>query len=108
MFPLASFERKVNAWQASFTEVNFSSDHFCLNFILRIADNKEDGGSFAEYLVADAALVISLPDRLAFEEAATIPIGALTACHTLYESLQLTILKAPLKERTPVSFDFRL
>jgi hypothetical protein len=78
---------------------------FLLNFHFRTADSKEEGGAFAEYVVADAALVLSLPDRLTFGDAATIPVAAFTACQTLYESLKLPTPKTPSKEPVPVSFD---
>ena len=40
-------------------------------------------GAFAEYAVADAALVVPKPSGLSFEQAAAIPMAALTALHAI-------------------------
>ncbi|KAJ7116394.1 chaperonin 10-like protein [Mycena epipterygia] len=46
----------------------------------------ETGGSFAEYCVADAAVLISLPDALGFEDAAGLGLAAFTAAQALWIS----------------------
>ena len=40
-------------------------------------------GAFAEYAVADAALVVPKPAGLSFEQAAAIPMAAVTALHAI-------------------------
>jgi NADPH:quinone reductase-like Zn-dependent oxidoreductase len=42
-------------------------------------------GSFAEYAVADETQVVRKPDRLTFEEAAAVPIAAVTAYQGLHD-----------------------
>ncbi len=42
-------------------------------------------GSFAHYATTDAELMVRMPERLTFEEAATIPINFLTAYIALHE-----------------------
>ena len=44
-------------------------------------------GGFSEYVVADAKLVIPIPDTWSFEDAAQISVASLTACQCLYQSL---------------------
>ncbi|KAJ7661573.1 chaperonin 10-like protein [Mycena polygramma] len=46
-------------------------------------------GSYAEYLVADAALVLAMPDNMTFEHAAQLGIACLTTCQCLYQCLGL-------------------
>lgn len=48
-----------------------------------------NNGSFAEYLVVDAELIISIPDTWTFEEAAQLGIACYTACQSLYRVLGL-------------------
>ncbi|THU83296.1 GroES-like protein [Dendrothele bispora CBS 962.96] len=48
-------------------------------------------GSFAEYLVSPAHLLIKIPDHLSFENAAQVPIASLTACQCLFKSLSLPV-----------------
>lgn len=50
---------------------------------------RPDVGAFADYVVAEADFVIELPDGLDFDEAATLPIGILTAGLALYKTLKL-------------------
>jgi NADPH:quinone reductase-like Zn-dependent oxidoreductase len=69
----------------------------------RIAYRTEFGGAFAEYVVADADLVISLPDHVSFEDGATVPLASLTACQMLYQSLNLPTSRTPLTDPLPVS-----
>ncbi|KAF9045142.1 chaperonin 10-like protein [Panaeolus papilionaceus] len=46
-------------------------------------------GSFSEYLVADPALVFSLPDDITFEDAAQLGTSCIAACQALYQVLDL-------------------
>lgn len=46
-------------------------------------------GSFAEYAIAPAHMVFHIPDTMAFEEAATIPLAAHTAALALYIDLKV-------------------
>ncbi|KAJ7678498.1 dehydrogenase [Mycena rosella] len=48
--------------------------------------DEETGGAFAEYCVADAQVLISLPDSLGFEAAAGLGLAALTAAQALWIS----------------------
>ncbi|WP_413160471.1 SDR family NAD(P)-dependent oxidoreductase [Capilliphycus salinus ALCB114379] len=41
-------------------------------------------GSFSQFVTVNAAIVAKIPDRLSFEEAATIPVTFLTAYYTLH------------------------
>ncbi len=43
-------------------------------------------GTYAEYVVAKAGSVVPIPDNLSFEQAATVPLGALTAWHVVEEA----------------------
>jgi NADPH:quinone reductase-like Zn-dependent oxidoreductase len=44
------------------------------------------GGSYSEYLVAPAHMLITLPDFYSFEDAAQLGISAFTTCQMLWES----------------------
>jgi len=46
-------------------------------------------GSFAEYVVADAQVIISVPDNISFEDAPQFGIAGYTALQTLYQSQSL-------------------
>jgi len=59
------------------------------------AYKEEEGGSFAEYVAAPANLLIPLPDHLSYEDGSGLALCALTACQTLYQSLEVPILKTP-------------
>lgn len=50
---------------------------------------REPHGSFAEYAVAPASTTFAIPDKTSFEEAATIPLAAMTAAVGLFSSLGL-------------------
>ncbi|KAJ7839262.1 chaperonin 10-like protein [Mycena olivaceomarginata] len=52
-------------------------------------------GAYAEYVVADAALVIALPDDMTFENAAQLGVASLTTCQCLYQCLRLPTPLAP-------------
>ncbi|KAF7330297.1 Zinc-binding oxidoreductase [Mycena venus] len=48
--------------------------------------DEETGGSFAEYCVADAHVLVSLPDSVTFEDAAGLGLAAFTAAEALWIS----------------------
>ncbi|KAG6850397.1 hypothetical protein H0H93_013952, partial [Arthromyces matolae] len=50
------------------------------------AENRRPGG-FAQYAILEADLAIRIPSQLSFEEAATIPLCALTAAQMLFITL---------------------
>ncbi|KAI8920881.1 chaperonin 10-like protein [Powellomyces hirtus] len=60
------------------------------------------GGSYAEYAVAWEHTTFHLPEKTSFEEAATIPLAALTAALGLYDRLRLPLPWWPLTEPTPL------
>ncbi|KAJ3891284.1 dehydrogenase [Lentinula edodes] len=49
----------------------------------------ENGGTFAEYCVADAMLLVDIPDDMSFESASTLGLAAFTACQVLWQSQKL-------------------
>ncbi|THV03079.1 dehydrogenase [Dendrothele bispora CBS 962.96] len=67
-----------------------------------VRGGQHQGGAFAEYCVADAELVISLPDGLSFEEASSVGFAGLTACQALWQSQRLPTPNEPAKESFPV------
>jgi NADPH:quinone reductase-like Zn-dependent oxidoreductase len=46
-------------------------------------------GAFAEFVVAQAGLLFRLPDIISFEEGAQMGVACMTACYSLYLSLDL-------------------
>jgi len=64
------------------------------------------GGTFAEYTLADARVVISIPESLSFEDAATLGLAGYTACQTLWQSLTLPTPLEPTKGHLPVCIEF--
>ncbi len=58
----------------------------------------KENGSFAEYAVAPDWTTFHIPHNLSFEEAATLPVAALTAAIALYADLRLS---APYEARKP-------
>ncbi|KAJ7910296.1 chaperonin 10-like protein [Mycena leptocephala] len=46
-------------------------------------------GAYAEYVAVDAALVIAIPDKVTFENAAQLGVACFTVCQTLYQCLGL-------------------
>lgn len=48
-----------------------------------------DSGSYAEYALASTKQIAPKPERLTFEEAASVPIGAVTAWRALFEAAQI-------------------
>ncbi|KAL0940299.1 quinone oxidoreductase [Colletotrichum truncatum] len=59
-------------------------------------------GSFAEYSVAWARSSFHLPGHVTFEEAATVPLAAMTAALGLYQNLQLPLPWKPAAEALPL------
>jgi NADPH2:quinone reductase len=57
-----------------------------------------DNGSFAEYAIAPDWTTFHLPQHVSFEEAATMPLAALTAAMALYVDMKLP---APYDHRKP-------
>ncbi|KAJ3843109.1 chaperonin 10-like protein [Lentinula raphanica] len=49
----------------------------------------KDGGAFAAYCVADATMLVDLPDDMSFESASTIGLAAFTACQVLWQTQKL-------------------
>jgi len=63
----------------------------------------EIGGTFAEYCLADAEVIISLPDDLSFEDAAGLGLAGFTACQTLWQSQKnLPTPSQPAQEPIPI------
>jgi len=63
---------------------------------------QHENGAFAEYIVAKAAVQTHIPEKLSFEEAATLPIGIITVGQGLYQSLKLPLPTEPSKDGTPL------
>ncbi|PWY91372.1 GroES-like protein [Aspergillus sclerotioniger CBS 115572] len=61
-----------------------------------------DDGAFAEYALALGDLQMAIPERLNFQEAATLGVGLLTIGQSLYQSLQLAPLDHPLTQPEPI------
>ncbi|KAG8525576.1 putative secondary metabolism biosynthetic enzyme [Bacidia gigantensis] len=59
-------------------------------------------GSFAEYALSFAHTTFHLPKKTSFEEAATIPLAAMTSAFGLYQGLDLPLPWHPAKERLPL------
>ncbi|KAF7358098.1 GroES-like protein [Mycena venus] len=55
-------------------------------------------GAYAEYVKADAALVIALPDDMTFENAAQLGVASLTVCQCLYQCFRLPTPLQPASE----------
>ncbi|KAJ9662570.1 hypothetical protein H2201_006058 [Coniosporium apollinis] len=60
------------------------------------------GGSYAEYALAWSHTTFHLPKHTSFEEAATIPLAALTAAVSLYAHHRLPAPWAPAQESIPL------
>ncbi|KAJ5691849.1 hypothetical protein N7462_001272 [Penicillium macrosclerotiorum] len=59
-------------------------------------------GGFAEYAIAHADSTFHIPDKTSFEEAATIPLAAMTAALGLYQNLNLPLPWNPTNEPLPL------
>ncbi|KAJ4123160.1 hypothetical protein NW768_009688 [Fusarium equiseti] len=60
------------------------------------------GGSYAEYALAPEHTTFHIPPSKSFEEAATIPLAALTAAVSLFHHLRLPAPWAPAVKPTPL------
>ncbi|KKZ59956.1 hypothetical protein EMCG_05247 [[Emmonsia] crescens] len=60
------------------------------------------GGSYAEYAIAWSHTTFLLPKHTSFEEAATIPLAALTAAISLYANHRLPFPWVPAQEPIPL------
>ncbi|KAJ3849982.1 dehydrogenase [Lentinula lateritia] len=56
-----------------------------------LGTSPENGDAFAEYCVADAMLLVDIPDDTSFESASTLGLAAFTACQILWQSQKLPI-----------------
>ncbi|KAF8154857.1 chaperonin 10-like protein [Crassisporium funariophilum] len=54
-----------------------------------IRGNINPNGAFAEYLLANAALVFKLPDEVPFEVGTQLGVSCIAACQSLYQTLHL-------------------
>jgi NADPH:quinone reductase-like Zn-dependent oxidoreductase len=61
------------------------------------------GGSFAEYCVVDAQVLIPIPDSLSYDDAAGVGMAGLTACQALWQNQDLPTPLNPISEPFPVS-----
>ncbi|KAK1672098.1 putative quinone oxidoreductase [Colletotrichum godetiae] len=59
-------------------------------------------GSYAEYSIAWAQSTFLIPEKTSFEEAATIPLAAMTAALALYQKLNLPLPWNPAKTVLPL------
>ncbi|KAJ5640176.1 uncharacterized protein N7484_008038 [Penicillium longicatenatum] len=59
-------------------------------------------GSYAEYAIAPAHTTFHLPAKTSFEEAATVPLAAMTAALGLYQRLDLPLPWNPTSEPLPL------
>ncbi|KAH8699104.1 chaperonin 10-like protein [Talaromyces proteolyticus] len=60
------------------------------------------GGSYAEYALAWASTTFHIPQKTSFEEAATIPLAAMTAALGVFSRLELPDPWVPSRQETPV------
>ncbi|KIW13878.1 hypothetical protein PV08_06659 [Exophiala spinifera] len=59
-----------------------------------------EDGAFAEYIVAKGDVQMKKPDRLTFEQAATVPLGSVTVGQGLYQkALELNLPTDPVKTK---------
>ncbi|KAJ8090398.1 hypothetical protein PM082_018994 [Marasmius tenuissimus] len=71
------------------------------SFVNACVDNTL-GGTFAEYTVADAQVVIPLPDHVSFEDASTLGLAGFTAAQCLWQYRDLSTPSEPAKEELPI------
>ncbi|KAJ3929536.1 MAG: dehydrogenase [Lentinula lateritia] len=62
----------------------------------------ENGGTFAEYCVADAMLLVDIPDDMSFESASTLGLAAFTACQVLWQFQKLPTPVDVAKDPFPI------
>ena len=60
------------------------------------------GGSYAEYALSWSHTTFHIPKKTSFEEAATIPLAAMTAAVGLYQRLSLPLPWHPTSEQMPL------
>ncbi|KAE8143716.1 hypothetical protein BDV38DRAFT_231971 [Aspergillus pseudotamarii] len=60
------------------------------------------GGSYAEYAIAWAHTTFHLPEKTSFEEAATVPLAAMTSAIGLFQELNLPLPWNPATESLPL------
>lgn len=70
--------------------------------VMAFHEMTKPGGSYAEYALAWQHTTAHIPEKTTFEEAATIPLAALTAVCGLYGKLDLPQPWAPAKEPIPL------
>lgn len=63
---------------------------------------RPDGGAFGEYVITKGDLVMKIPDRLSFEEAATLGVGIVTVGQGMYQEMPLPWPTEPLKEKKKI------
>jgi NADPH2:quinone reductase len=61
-----------------------------------------DHGSFAQYSIAPQHTTFHIPEKTSFEEAATLPLAAMTSVIGMFDRLQLPTPLAPAKEELPL------
>ncbi|RAK99955.1 zinc-binding alcohol dehydrogenase family protein [Aspergillus ibericus CBS 121593] len=61
-----------------------------------------EDGTFAEFIVVKGDLQYRIPDKMSFEEAATLGLGVTTAAQGLYQSLRLALPTEPLQQSLPI------
>ncbi|KAK9458901.1 chaperonin 10-like protein [Lipomyces oligophaga] len=62
----------------------------------------EPHGSFAEYAIAWASTTFLIPDKISFEEAATLPLVCLTAVYGMFDLLGLPFPTRPATTEIPL------
>jgi len=63
---------------------------------------QHENGAFAEYIVAKGDIQMHIPDKVSFEDAATLGVGITTVGQGLYQSLKLPLPTQPAKESFPL------
>ncbi|KAF9465715.1 dehydrogenase [Collybia nuda] len=63
--------------------------------------SKEEGGTFAEYCISDAHVLVAIPDSLSFEDAAGVGLAGFSACQALWQNRDLPTPLSPTKESFP-------
>lgn len=80
-----------------------SVNHILFFFASTIGNNaNHETGAFAEYVIAKGDVQLKIPDRLSFEEAATLGVGITTVGQGLYQSLGLPLPDQPAEEKFPI------
>lgn len=95
--------RKIGERVAGF--VNGGTVHISTYFSHILTTFDEGGGpigSFSEYLVVPATLVLSVPDSMTFEVAAQVGAACYTTCQALYQTLNLPTPLNPTTVPMPI------